>query len=299
MTRYEPAIDVEKIDAIDVHVHIEQDHHGCISLDQELMDASAAYFRGSDNRTPTVEDIADRYRKLNMAAVVFTVDATTATGHPALSSMDIASQAAHHADVLLPFGSVDPWTGQQAIEAAQQLVEEGGVRGFKFHPSLQAFSPDDAQFTPLWTTLERLGVPALFHTGQNGIGAGLPGGRGIKLRFSNPLLLDDVAAEHPNLTVILAHPSVPWQAEAISMATHKSNVFIDLSGWLPKYFPAELVRAAGGQLKRKVMFGSDYPLIAPERWIEEFEKLDVAPEKHPAIFKHTAATVLQLNGAHH
>ena len=66
--------------------------------------------------------------------------------------------------------------------------------------------------------------------GQNGIGAGLPGGRGIKLRYSNPLLLDDVAADFPGLTEILAHPSVPWQAEAISMAAHKANVFIDLSG---------------------------------------------------------------------
>jgi predicted TIM-barrel fold metal-dependent hydrolase len=140
---------------------------------------------------------------------------------------------------------VDPHRGPDAIAQARRLVRSCGVRGFKFHPSLQAFSPDDERFRPLWGAIEELGVPALFHTGQNGIGAGLPGGRGIKLRYSNPLLLDDVAADFPGLTVILAHPSVPWQAEAISMAVHKSNVYIDLSGWSPKYFPAELVRAAG------------------------------------------------------
>jgi predicted TIM-barrel fold metal-dependent hydrolase len=294
VTRYEPSIDLDAISALDVHVHVEADGHGHLSLDQELLAASAAYFKGSENRTPTVDDLADRYRDTGMAAVVFTVDATTATGHPALSSEEIAESAMRHNDVLVPFGSVDPHQGRAAVERARRLVEDHGVRGFKFHPSLQAFSPDDATFAPLWAEVERLGVPALFHTGQNGIGAGLPGGRGIKLRYSNPLLLDDVAADFPGLTVILAHPSVPWQAEAISMATHKANVYIDLSGWRPKYFPPELVRAAGGLLRRKVLFGSDYPLIAPERWLADFAELGIDPELHPAIVKGTAARLLGL-----
>ncbi len=294
MTAYVPRVDVGSVQAIDVHVHVEQDEHGHLSLDEELMDASAAYFRASDNRTPTVADLAERYRSAGMAAVVFTVDATTNTGHPALSSEDIATQAAEHADVLVPFGSVDPHQGAEAVRRARRLVTEYGVRGFKFHPSLQGFSPDDPVFRPLWATLEELGVPALFHTGQNGIGAGLPGGRGIKLRFSNPILLDDVAADFPGLTVILAHPSVPWQAEAISMATHKANVHIDLSGWRPKYFPPELVRAAGGLLAAKVLFGSDYPLITPERWIEDFEQLDIADELRAGILKDNAARLLGL-----
>jgi predicted TIM-barrel fold metal-dependent hydrolase len=292
---YQPRIDVEAVQAIDVHVHVEQDDHGCLSLDRELMDASAAYFKGSENRTPTVADLAERYRGAGMAAVVFTVDASTNTGHPALSSEDIATQAAEHADVLIPFGSVDPHQGTSAVERARRLVTEFGVRGFKFHPSLQGFSPDEPVFRPLWAAIEELGVPALFHTGQNGIGAGLPGGRGIRLRYSNPILLDDVAADFPGLTVILAHPSVPWQAEAISMATHKSNVFIDLSGWRPKYFPSELVRAAGGMLRSKVLFGSDYPLITPERWIEDFEQLGIKPELYGAILKGNAAKLLGLD----
>jgi len=292
--RYEPALDLDALTAIDVHVHVEKDGHGHLSLDDELMAASAAYFRSSDNRTPTVADIAARYRAASMAAVVFTVDATTATGHPALSSEEIATQAADHADVLVPFGSVDPRLGEAAIDRARMLVGDCGVRGFKFHPSLQGFTPNDEQFEPLWAAIEELAVPALFHTGQNGIGAGLPGGRGIKLRYSNPILLDDVAADHPGLTVILAHPSVPWQAEAISMTTHKANVFIDLSGWSPKYFPSELVKAAGGMLKRKVLFGSDYPLIAPERWIADFATLGLKEEVLPGIMKGNATRVLGL-----
>jgi predicted TIM-barrel fold metal-dependent hydrolase len=294
VTRYEPAIDLDAIGALDVHVHVESDGHGHLSLDHELMEASAAYFKSGESRTPTVDDLAARYRAAGMAAVVFTVDATTATGHPALSNERIAEAAARHNDVLIPFGSVDPHQGQAAVDRARHLVEVCGVRGFKFHPSLQAFSPDDPTLRPLWGAIEELGVPALFHTGQNGIGAGLPGGRGIKLRYSNPLLLDDIAADFPGLTVIMAHPSVPWQAEAISMATHKANVYIDLSGWRPKYFPPELVRAAGRELRHKVMFGSDYPLILPERWLADFDELGIDAAHRPAIVKGTAARVLGL-----
>ena len=287
-------LDLDALTAIDMHVHVERDDAGRLSLDDELMAASAAYFRGSVDRTPTVDDIAAHYRRARMAAVVFTVDATTATGHPALSSEEIARSAARHPDVLVPFGSVDPWTGAAAVERARRLVEEHGVAGFKFHPSLQAFSPDDAQFRPLWGALEEMGVPALFHTGQNGIGAGLPGGRGIKLRYSNPILLDDVAADFPGLTVILAHPSVPWQAEAIAMATHKANVYLDLSGWSPKYFPPELVHAAGRLLRKKVLFGTDFPLITPERWLADLATLGLDDAVLPGLLTGNAARLLRL-----
>ena len=289
-----PWMKIDSLAAIDVHVHIEVDGHGHCSLDDELMAASAKYFRADHDRTPTLDQIAGLYRSLNMAAVVFTVDATTATGHAAISSEEVAAGAARHPDVLIPFGSVDPLRGADAVARARSLVTDHGVRGFKFHPSLQAFAPNDPAFYPLWETIESLGVPALFHTGQTGIGAGLPGGRGIKLRLSDPMLLDDVAADFPGLTVILAHPSVPWAASSISMATHKSNVFIDLSGWSPKYFPPDLVRAANSYLQDKVLFGTDYPLLTPERWLRDFDTLEFKPDAKAKILKSNAVRVLGL-----
>ena len=288
-------MDLSALTAIDVHTHVEQDGHGCFALDQELLDASAKYFRADQDRTPTVTAIAEHYRARNMAAVVFTVEAPAATGHPALSSEEIADAAAEHADVLIPFGSVDPHAGKAAVRRARALVAEHGVRGFKFHPSLQAFEPNDVRHYPLYEAIQELGVPALFHTGQTGIGAGLPGGHGIKLRYSNPMLLDDVAADFPGLTIILAHPSVPWQDEAISVATHKANVYIDLSGWSPKYFPPQLVRAANSLLKRKVLFGSDFPVITPDRWLADFATLDLKEEVRPLILKDNAIRVLGLS----
>jgi predicted TIM-barrel fold metal-dependent hydrolase len=284
----------EELAAIDVHVHVEIDDHGHLSLDDELMDASARYFRADHDRTPPLERIAELYRSLNMAAVVFTVDAGTATGHPAISSEEVAANAARYPDVLIPFGSVDPLRGAAAVAQARSLVRDHGVKGFKFHPSLQGFAPNDPSFYPLWEQIEALGVPALIHSGQTGIGAGLPGGRGIKLRLSDPMLVDDVAADFPGLTIILAHPSVPWAASSLSIATHKANVYIDLSGWSPKYFPADLVRAAGSYLQDKVLFGTDYPLLTPERWLRDFDTLDVKPAARAKILKANAVKVLGL-----
>jgi hypothetical protein len=290
------SIDLAAVTVIDSHVHIEADAHGCLALDEELTAASAKYFRAGANRTPTLDEVAGYYRSRNMAAVVFTVDAHTATGHKALSSREIVEGAAQYADVLIPFASVDPHDGAAAVNSLSELVA-AGARGLKLHPSLQGFCPDDPAFYPLYAAAADLGVPVIFHTGQTGIGAGLPGGRGIKLRYSDPMLLDDVAADHPGLTVIMAHPSVPWQDAAISVATHKANVYIDLSGWSPKYFPPQLVRAANGLLKHKVMFGSDYPLLTPDRWMKDFAALDIKDDVRPLILKDNAIRALGLDPA--
>ncbi|MBD8042502.1 amidohydrolase [Arthrobacter sp. Sa2BUA2] len=292
-TRYELGLDVASLTAIDMHVHIEIDGHGHVSLPQDLMDASSKYFK-AEERTPSLDAIAATYRELNMAAVVFTVDARTRLKHEPNSIEEIAEGAARNNDVLIPFGSVDPLTGADAIDRAKQLVEDYGVRGFKFHPSLQGFNPSDQRYYPLWEALQQLGLPAVFHTGQNGMGAGTPGGSGIKLGYSNPLLLDEVAADFPQFQIIMAHPSVPWQDEANSIATHKSNVFIDLSGWSPKYFPESLVKLSNSVLQDKVLFGTDYPLITPQKWMSAFADLPLKDAVRPKILKENAVRLLGL-----
>ena len=293
MARYEPSIDVDALVAIDVHVHIEVDGHGHSSLPDDLAEAASTYF-AADAARPDLDSIADYYRERSMAAVVFTVDAETGLGHPPLSSADIAAGAARHSDVLIPFGSVDP-NRPDAVERIRRLIEDSGVRGFKFHPTVQGFDPSEARFEPIWAALQAAGVVALFHTGQTGIGAGLPGGRGMRLALSNPMLLDGIAADFPDLQIIMAHPSVPWQDEALSVATHKHNTWIDLSGWSPKYFPDSLVRAANSYLKQRVLFGSDYPLLTPDRWQRDAAAAErFKPEVLPGILKDNAVRLLGL-----
>jgi len=291
--RYEPSIDLDALAAIDAHVHIEIDAHGRSALPDDLTAAAAKYFR-TDGTRPDLDSVAASYRERRMAAVVFTVDSSTNLGHAPLSNNEIIDGAIRHSDVLVPYASVDP-NRDDALDEIHRLIERG-ARGFKFHPTVQGFSPDDDRFAPIYGALEAAGVVALFHTGQTGIGAGMRGGRGLRLALSNPMLLDGVAADFGDLQIVMAHPSVPWQDEALSVATHKHNTWIDLSGWSPKYFPAELVRYANSLISDRVLFGSDFPLLTPDRWIADADRAQTfKDEVLPGIMKHNAARLLGLS----
>ncbi len=238
--------------------------------------------------------MAAYYRERRMACVVFPVDAESATGIPPVPNEEVAEAARVHPDVLIPFASIDPAKGRTGARQARRLVAEHGVKGFKFHPSMQEFYPNDQAAYVLYEEIEGLGVPVVFHTGQTGIGAGVRGGGGVRLKYSNPMLVDDVAVDFPDMPIILAHPSVPWQDEALSVATHKPLVHVDLSGWSPRYFPPQLVRYANTLLQDKVLFGSDFPLLTPDRWLRDFEELPIKPEVRPKILKENAARLLNL-----
>jgi len=288
-------MNLDELVAIDMHVHAEVSASGATSLSPELDAAAGTYF-GAGHRHPTLPGIAAHYRERRMACVVFTVDAESATGTPPVPNEEIAEAALANPDVIIPFAGVDPHKGRAAVRQVRRLVAEHGVRGFKFHPSLQAFHPNDRLAYPLYEAIEEAGAIAVFHSGQTGIGAGAPGGGGIRLKYSNPMDVDDVAADFPGMRIVLAHPSFPWQDEALAVATHKPQVYIDLSGWSPKYFPPQLVRYANSLLRDKVLFGSDYPLLAPERWLADFAALPIKDEVRPKILKENAARLLGLTG---
>ncbi|MBU3752110.1 MAG: amidohydrolase, partial [Mycobacterium sp.] len=233
--RYQCRVDVDAVEAIDIHTHVEIDSAGHCAYDPVLAEATGRYFKLGPDHFTGVDDLAEHYRAHNTAAVVFTIDAQTASGHPSNSVEELIEGAARNSDVLIPFGSVDPWAGTAAVRRVDELVADYGVLGFKFHPSLQGFEPNDRRFYPIYEAVAAAGVPALFHTGQTGLGSALPGGHGIKLRYSDPMLLDDVAADFPDLTIVMAHPAVPWVDSQIAIASHKANCYVDLSGWSPKY----------------------------------------------------------------
>jgi predicted TIM-barrel fold metal-dependent hydrolase len=280
--------------AIDVHVHITEGSGdaGRDATSREFQKATSALF-GSGKQT-TVDSVAAYYREQDIGCVVFAVDTESATGRTPVSSEEVAELAAAHSDVLIPFGSVDPWRDKVALRSIRRLVGEYGVKGFKFHPSTQAFYPNDMRFYPLYAAIEEAGVPVVFHTGQTGIGTGMRGGGGVRLKYSNPMFLDDVAADFPDLTIIMAHPSVPWQDEGLAVAVHKPNVYIDLSGWSPKYFEPKLLQYVNRMLSDKVLFGSDFPLITPERWLRDFDGLSVDDAVRPKVLKQNAIRALNL-----
>lgn len=288
-------IDLTRIRAIDMHTHAEEPC-GCHADDgyDDLQSAMAQYFRAPWKHPPTIDETAAHYREQSIAAVIFPVDAERETGFRRYPNEEVAQAAARHADILIPFGSIDPAKGKLGVREARRLISDFGIKGFKFHPTMQGFYPNDRMAYPLYEVLAEAGVPALFHTGQTGVGAGMPGGMGMRLKYSNPIHLDDVAADFPDLQIIAAHPSFPWQEEALAMAVHKPNVWIDLSGWRPKYFPPILLQYANTILKDRVLFGSDWPMITPEGWLAEFETLDIRDAVRPKILKHNAARLLGL-----
>jgi predicted TIM-barrel fold metal-dependent hydrolase len=283
---------LDQLVAIDVHTHAWK---SALAVDDKLTDSQEAmgrYFRYQPQHQ-TVPEMAEMYRKLKMAFVVFTVDAGKNPSRK-ITNEEIAELAHEHSDVAIPFASINPHRGAEGVSQARRLIKDYGVRGFKFHPSVQEFFPNDRMAYPLYEVIAEAKLPALFHTGQTGVGAGTRAGGGIRIKYSNPLFLDDVAVDFPEMPIILAHPSFPWQEEALSVATHKPQVYIDLSGWSPKYFPPILIQYANTLLKEKILFGSDYPVLAPERWIEEFDKLPIKPEVRPLILKQNAARLLKL-----
>jgi len=170
------------------------------------------------------------------------------------------------------------------------------VRGIgELNPGRQKFHPSDPRFYPIWEECSKRNLIMLFHTGMMGAGAGTPGGLGFKLKYTRPIpYLDDVAADFPDLRIIAAHPAWPWQDEALAMARHKSNVYLDLSGWAPKYFPEQLVQYANSILQDRVLFGSDWPAIKVERWLEEFAALPLKPEVRPKIMLENAKKLFGL-----
>src|SRR5437867_3231332 len=258
--------DIEKVVAIDIHTHAEEPCglHGDDGYD-DFQERMAEYFKSPHKHPPTVPETAAYYRSKNIAAVIFPVDAERETGFRRYNNYEMLEVASDNLDVLIPFVSIDPHKGKLGVREAKKLMEEYGVRGFKFHPTMQGFYANDRMAYPLYEAINDGGAIALFHTGQTGVGSGMPGGMGMRLKYSNPMYMDDVAADFPDLKIILAHPSFPWQEEALSVATHKPNVYIDLSGWSPKYFPPILVRYVNSILQDKMLFGSDWPVITPNR----------------------------------
>lgn len=279
---------LDNLVAIDTHVHIEPEPSG-----NPAEEAARKYF-GNTGVSYGRKELADYYRSRKIGCVVFSVDERL-TGRPQVPNDDVAAFAAENSDIMMAFASVDPMRGAPAVQEARRLIVAGGIRGFKLHPPLMQFHPNDKRAYPFYEVLAEAKMPVIFHTGHSGIGTGMPGGGGVRLKYGNPMDIDDVAVDFPDMPIIMAHPSFPWQDEAISVCLHKPQVYIDLSGWSPKYFPPNLIQYANTLLKKKMLFGSDYPLITPDRWMNDFATIAIRDEVRPLILKENAARLFQLS----
>jgi predicted TIM-barrel fold metal-dependent hydrolase len=282
----------KKCDYIDVHVHPPTKEF-LIDSGGRHVEAAAKKF-GHTIELRTFEQMLDEYTRCGVEKLVlFAWDAETNSHMPRVTNEFVAQVAHRYPERIVGFASVDPHK-KSAVKDFEYAIRELGLAGLKLHPQVQAFEPNDPAYYPLYSKCVELGVPVTFHTGSTYWGAGLKGGGGIKLRFSDPMLLDDVAADFPDLKLIMAHPGWPWQDEQLAIATHKSNVYIDLSGWSPKYFQPLLITYMTKMIPQKFLFGTDYPMLSPQRWLLDFEGLGLNSEIKSMVLRENAKNLLKL-----
>jgi predicted TIM-barrel fold metal-dependent hydrolase len=279
--------------AIDVHTHPQTEEFLAAMGGRRTQ--MARHF-GRDRPVVSFAEQADAYRERKMMAVIVNSDSETTSGIKGAPNDLLGKAQADHPDVFLAMAGIDPWKGAAAIEEIRRCHGEYGIVGVgELNAARQKFAPNDRRFFPIWEACAELGLVVMFHAGFPGAGAGTPGGGGYRLDLARPIpYIDDVAAELPELKIISAHPGWPFHLENLAMVWHKSNVYLDLSGWGPTYLPPEVVRYADSLISDRVLFGSDWPVMTVERWLEDFATLPIKDASRRKILLENAVRLFAL-----
>ncbi len=242
----------------------------------------------------TEDEVIGEFTEFDVEAVLVALDLETTVGTPPCDNDYVAAMwKRNEGRVIQAWGTVDPFK-DDAAEEARHAVEDLGMMGFHIRPIMQHFAVDERRFYPLWETISGLGAAVMIDVGTTGMGAGMPGGMGARIRHAHPLSLDDLAADFPDMTIIAAHPGWPWIDDMTAVALHKGNVYWEMSGWAPKYLPADLKRDIRGRLRDKIMFGSDYPSMPYERIFREWGEIGYADDVLEGFYHGNAERVLGL-----
>jgi predicted TIM-barrel fold metal-dependent hydrolase len=278
------------LQAIDMHAHIqtgERAKQGWGHIAKAGLPMNTGKWRSDP------DGMAEMYQSQNMMAVIFDVDGETRSGVK-MDNGETAAWMKKYPDTFIGFGSVDPWKGKIAENEVKRCADMG-LRGMKFQQAAQGFNPNDERFFPIYETIVRLNLPVIFHTGTTAVAAGSPGGKGITLEYCKPIpYIDNLAAWYPEMRIIMAHPSWPWHDDQLAVLRHKGNTYMDLSGWAPKYFPASTVHNINTLVQDKAFFGTDFPMMTPERWLAEFAELPLKDSVRPKILLYNAAKFLGI-----
>lgn len=230
------------------------------------------FFKLDVSKLPaTTQQLLDEMDGAGVARAVILGQDTHATPNPAfkgytLRNDEIAKLAASSGDRLIPFAGVDPNAGKEAVSELKRAVKSLGMRGLKVHSSANSVYINDRRLMyPIYEFCQEAGVPVLFHTGTTGLGD-------CEIKYSKTELLDEVCQGFPDLKVIMAHFGWPWPEVAMAIALRNPNVFIDVSGWKPKYIPQSVLPYLNGILQDRFLFGTDYPMLRQKDWLDDFRE---------------------------
>ena len=258
------------------------------------VDALQKYWK-REWKAKSEEDVIAEFKDNGIEACLVALDLSTTINTPPCSNDYVAGMRDRNKDCIVnAWAAVEPSMGQVAIDEARHAINDLNMMGFHFHPIMQHFSVDDERYYPLWEEISGLKVPIMVDVGMTGMGAGMPGGMGAKTRHAHPSAIDNLAADFPDLQIIMAHPGYPWIDETTVVALHKANVYWEMSGWGPKYLPPQIIRDMRTRLKDKMMFGSDYPSIPYPRLLKEWNELGFKDEFLEQFFHGNAERVLGL-----
>lgn len=258
---------------------------GCVG---HYLDSVERYF-GRRPEPHSIEDLTALYERLDLVGVLLGWDAQGKE----IPNEQLSGICADAGGRFVGFGSVDPGRPDALDRLAR--FPALGLQGLKLHPTLQDFDPGDDRHLPFFDAAAELGLSLLTHAGTSGLGAGEPGGQGLRIDLARPLLFDRIAARHPHMTIVLAHVGWPWHLDAVAMALHKTNVILDISGWRYRYLPEEVRREMTRRLRAQVCFGTDYPMFDPAACLDELAALELGEEAERAILRDNAARVLGLS----
>ena len=241
------------------------------------------------------EDVVAEFTQAGVQACLVALDLETTVAAAPCTNEYVHGMWQRHPDRIIQcWGAVEPAKGEIAIRQVKKAVTELGFIGFHFHPIMQHFAVNDRRHYDLFEEINALGAAVMIDVGTTGMGAGMPGGHGARIRHAHPGAIDDLAADFPNLKIIMAHPGWPWVEETTAVALHKGNVYWEMSGWAPKHFPGNLKVDIRGRLQDKIMFGSDYPSLPYDRILREWAELGYSDAVMEKVMHGNAERVLGL-----
>ena len=240
--------------------------------------------------------IGDYLRKMDAAGIERSLLIAVRAGDPAwqgsfeIPYQQIAQYCDAYPDRFSGVAGVDPTRGVEQLKELDHAVKELGFVGAHFYPHWFRMPPDSALCYPIYSRCEELDIPIMMQVGQNLIYQ-----KGVRLpSVAKPTLLDQVAIDFPNLVLIGIHIGVPWTDEMIAMAWKHENIYIGIDAYAPKHLPASLKHYMNSYGSHKVMFGTDWPVIDPERAVSEIHEHALRPESLEKVMRGNAVKVFRL-----